>query len=575
MFKMNQLRGIQLPSPRFKSSPLPNELLSVNGYSHLQTFFPTLTKLLRLGSWNPKDEIWMDTIWRVCSIDCSGTSGPCMVKLAKNTDVSGVEQLETTPAYLKVAHLLDPIQWIQGEYALPKESGLPWHPRGLQKTWQKLQDPGNQAYIDTICSYAVGRIREKDLSPHFNLFYGAFCARASKYRYNLTDEFQSYRKESWLWGGLKRGRFEFKVINKFDPSEPVPEDILKDLLEEVNDCSSLKSDILDMIDIKEIDSCSIHSDSMSDVVFESVEADAKSDTNKSGSHVESQSGSGSLDSSDSESEYAIYAEFNDYPVMTIITEKNDDTMDMLFEDFKEVGAVPGTSGWTKRWTAWIFQIVAALSVAQSILGFTHNDLHSNNIVWSRTEDKFLTYKLRSGMHFKVPTYGKVFRIIDYGRAIFRINGQRFISDDFKKGNDADGQYVFQPLVQKFTKEIPPNASFDLARLTVSIIDGIFPKKPSVKSGGDILSKEPGLIVYETTSELYNLLWSWMIDDEGKNIFINPGGSERFPDFDLYKHIAEFIHGAVPCKQFFTAAFQLFRVDEEKIVEGEKVYSLFC
>jgi hypothetical protein len=490
-----------------------------------------------------------------------------MVKLAKNTDVSGVEQLEDTPVFLKVAHLLDPIQWIQGEYALPKESGLPWHPRGLQKTWQKLQDPGNQAYIDTICSYAVGRIRENDISPHFNLFYGAFCARASKYLYNLTDEFQSYRKESWLWSGLKRGRFNFKVINKFDPSEPVPEDVLKELLQECNDGDSLKSDVLDEMDIKDVEECSIHSDSMSDVVFETAKSETKS--SKSGSW------SASSYSEGDESEYVIYAEITDYPVMIIITEKNVDTMDMLFEDFKEVGATPGTAGWTKRWTAWIFQIVAALSVAQSILGFTHNDLHSNNIVWSRTEEKFITYKLRSGMHFKVPTFGKIFRIIDYGRAIFRINGQRFISDDFKKGNDADGQYVFHPLTQKFTKEIPPNPSFDLARLTVSMIDGIFPKKPSVKVGGDVLSKEVGLVVHETTSDLYNLLWSWMIDDEGRNIFINPGGSERFPDFDLYKHIAEFIHGAIPCKQFFTPAFQVFRVDEEKIVAGEKVYSLFC
>jgi hypothetical protein len=65
----------------------------------------------------------------------------------------------------------------------------------------------------------------------------------------------------------------------------------------------------------------------------------------------------------------------------------------------------------------------------------------------------------------------------------------------------------------------------------------------------------------------------MIDDEGKNIFTCPNGNERFPDFDLYKHIAEFVHGAVPSKQFFTPAFQVFRVEEEAI--SGKVYSLFC
>jgi len=542
MSKMSQLRGVQLPSPRFRTGPLSEELLHVNGYRQLQTFFPTLTKLLRLGKWDPKEEIWMDTLSNVRSIDCSGTSGPCSIRFVES-DLSG-----TVPAFMKVAHLLDPIQWIQGEYSLPKESGLPWHPRGLQKAWQKLQDPCNQAYIDAICSYTVGRIREKNLSPHFNHFYGAFCARASTYRYNLTDEFQSYKHESWLWKGLKQNRFQFKVVNKYNPSEPVPDEVLKELLKEYEDSESE----LDSIPIEDTDIGSIHSDSMSSVSF-----DAKS---------------GSISSdSDSESDYTIYAEIQDYPVILIITERSNNTMDMLFEDFKEVGATPDTVEWTDRWSAWIFQIVAALSVAQGLIGLTHNDLHTNNIVWTTTDDEFLNYRLRSGMQFKVPTYGKIFRIIDFGRAIFRINGQRFISDDFKKGNDADGQYVFKPLAQNYKKEIPPNPSFDLARLTVSMIDGVFPKKPSKKVGGDVLSNEPGMKVMETNSELYNLLWSWMIDDEGKNIFTNPDGTERFPDFDLYKHIAEFIHGAIPCKQFFTAPFQKFKVDED----NTKAYSLFC
>jgi len=551
---MNQLRGVQLPNPRYNTGPLSANLLSVNGYTNLQTFFPTLTKIFHLGKWDPKNEIWMDTMWKITSIDCSGTTGPCKINL-QNNDASG-SIVENCEAFLKAIHLLDPIQWIQGEYTLPKKNGLPWHPKGLQKTQNKLQDPENQAYIDTLCSYIVGRIREQDLSPHFNNFYGAFCAQASKYRYNLTDDFKSYKHESWLWKGLKKERFAFKVINRENPDEPIKPEVLEELLKEYNDSDSVKSIVINNVNVDEYEECSIHSDNMSDVCFEE----------KGSQDSESESDEG-------EPEHMIYAEIPDYPVMIIITEKNANTMDMLFDNFGEVGALPGRSEWNNRWTAWLFQIVAALSVLQGMIGFTHNDLHSNNIVWSYTQEEYIIYKTRSGMHFKVPTYGKIFRIIDFGRAIFRINGQRFISDDFKKGNDADGQYVFSPLVQKFTKEIPPNPSFDLARLSVSIIDGIFPKKPSTKPGADILSSEPGLIVHETVSELYNLLWTWMIDDEGKNIFTCPNGNERFPDFDLYKHIAEFVHGAVPSKQFFTPAFQVFRVEEEAI--SGKVYSLFC
>jgi len=457
-------------------------------------------------------------------------------------------------AFLKVTHLLDPVQWIRGQYSLPKEAGLPWHHKGWLRAWQKLQDPGNQAYIDTVCSYAVGRLREEGISPHFNTFYGAFCARANKYRYNLTDEFQSYRHERWFWKGYKRHLFEFKIVNRLNPDTPISDEMMAEILHEYSDDSdnSSGSESLEEIPLATTDIGSIHSDSMDDI------------------SLEEESASNASDDSSSEPDHTIYAEMCDYPVMLIITEKNEDTMDSLFENFSEVGASPGSAAWLKRWTAWIFQVVAALSVAQRIIGFTHNDLHSNNIVWSRTQEEFFNYKTESGMLFKVPTYGKVFRIIDYGRAIFRINGQQFVSDDFKKGNDADGQYAFPAVSQKYTKEVPPNPSFDLARLTVSMIDGIFPKKPAVKPAADILSKEPGLTVLETVSDLYNLCWSWMIDDEGKNIFINADGTERFPDFDLYKHIAEFIHGAVPAKQFFTPAFQAFRIEETV----GKVYPLF-
>ena len=54
--------------------------------------------------------------------------------------------------------------------------------------------------------------------------------------------------------------------------------------------------------------------------------------------------------------------------------------------------------------------------------------------------------------------------------------------------------------------------------------------------------------------------------------MDPDGSEKYPDFYLYKHIAAKVHGAVPSKQFQKAPFSQFITKEG--VEG-KVYSLFC
>jgi hypothetical protein len=286
--------------------------------------------------------------------------------------------------------------------------------------------------------------------------------------------------------------------------------------------------------------------------------------------------SSGIDSIDSNiDKYTIYADIEKYPVILILTEINEGTMDGLFTNFDSVGAAPGTPEWELRWTAWVFQILAALSCVQTILGLTHNDLHTNNIVWSATEEPYLYYSTRSNNVFKVPTFGKIFKIIDFGRAIFTVNSQMFISDDFKDDNDAAGQYVFSPLVQKFKKEIPPNPSFDMCRLAVSLLDGVFPKRPSPSDSNTVLSEEPGLTMKETVSPLYNILWSWMIDDKGRTVFMNPDGSERFPDFDLYKHIAEFIHGATPSLQFTKPIFDSFQVSSNEVTSGTKIYSLFC
>lgn len=565
------LRGVKIPTPYFRTAPLSLDLLRVEGYRNLQTYFPTLTKLFRLSRWISGEEIWMDTRWRVVGLDCSGTAGPCSLRVRPNSEEAA--PVEQHAAFLKVTHLLDPIQWIRGRYSLPKEAALPWFHKGWLRAWQKLQDPGNQAYVEAIAAYALGRLREENVSPHFNHFYGAFCARANKYRYNLSQDFQSYRHERWFWRGQQRSLFALRIVGEDGQLQDLPEEALRDFIDamdsEGEESSSESGDSIGAEELGDGSAAesgsegSLHSaDSMSDVSYAE---------DGSGSDTESEA------DADANANFGIFAEMADYPVMLILSEMNDGTMDGLFDEPEEGMPEPGTEAWEARWTAWLFQVIAALSCAQSIIGFTHNDLHTNNIVWKTTDQEFLYYKSRSGSVFRVPTYGKIFRIIDFGRAIFTINGHRFISDDFKNGNEADGQYAFEPLVSRPKKVVPPNPSFDLARLAVSLLDGIFPETPEAARGSSaaILSDEPGLRVEKTVSPLYNMVWTWMIDDDGANIFINPDGSERFPDFDLYKHIAAACHRAVPSQQIHNEAFDGFQISAAQVPAEQKLYSLFC
>jgi len=505
------------------------------------------------------------------SLDISGTSGICEVELVENTDSSG-EDISgiKRPAFLKVTHLLDPIRWMKGEYSIPQQAGLPGHSKTWTSAWTKLQDQANQAYVESIASYALGRIRDAGVSPHFNQFYGAFCGTAEIYRYNLTEEFQSFRNTRWFWHGQNRGLYKLHVTDAKNNGKPVPQSALDDILREP---SELDSDAdaessEEEIDIESIndDEASLHSDKMSNLSFTeepALDADDADDGTLS-----------STDHSYIEDKYGIYSEMSKFPVMMIALERNEGTMDALLDDYSLVGSVPGTEQWELQWSAWVFQILAALSVAQTTLGFTHNDLHTNNIVWDTTTEEFMYYTKQSGEVFKVPTYGKLFRIIDFGRSIFNINDQLFFSDDFKAGNDAEGQYCFKPLHPRPSVEVHPNPSFDLSRLAVSLFEALYPDIPEKKDGGVILSSEEGMVIEETVSPLYNVLWSWMLDDDGRNVLLEPSGEERFPDFDLYKHIAAKVHGAIPAHQFSKPAFDRFQVSASEIGDVKK-WSLFC
>jgi hypothetical protein len=511
----------------------------------------------------PEDDLWFDHQYRITQVDWQESqkrSGKVSLRIEKNGETPGTE-VQDISGFRKVTHLLDPVRWLQGKYSMPKHSFLPWHQETWEAAWNKLQDPMNQAYVEAMATYALSRVREADLSPHFHLFYGAMCAKADTYAYNITDSYMSYRHARWFWAGQEKEMFSLS----FD--ENIPDEVKEAILEQPDELDSTDSEgsgseseeELTGLECDTAEEASLHSADGSDFQSEN-ETSEKEDTEDS------------TEESDDDEELEIFADIQQFPVMMIFTEVSEGTMDDLLDDFEEVGCKPGTKSWEQIWKAWIFQILSALSTAQSLFGFTHNDLHTNNVVWAKTDKKFLVYKRRSGEHFKVPTYGKIFRIIDFGRAIFKLNDHLFYSDDFKKGNDAAEQFNFGELYDPKEPEVHPNPSFDLCRFTVSIFESLFPESPPIRKGGKILSEEPDLTVRETESDLYNLLWSWLLCDDGHNVLMDPDGSERYPDFDLYKVITSQVHNAVPCEQFEKDLFKCFRV---KGPGNEKAYSLFC
>jgi hypothetical protein len=556
---MSSLKGSVVPPPKYWMAPISKNLLENKEFINPQTYYPGMGIVCEMKE-QPKENPWLDHAQRVINAENTQTkrSSPLRLTVEQNKETPGIEVTDIS-GFRKITHLLDPITWLQGKYSAPKQPVLPGHKEtwGLMNT--KLQDPMNQAYIEALATYSFSRLVEGDYTPHFHRFFGALCCVADTYSYNITDSYMSYRHHRWFWDSQESKKFAIG----FEEGE-LPEEIRKAVCEKPSDLyetddSDGSEEELKGLECESTGTGSLHSADLSEI--ETVDEEEEEEFEDS-------------DQSD-EDELNIFAEIKDFPVMCIYTEASEGTMDDLLDDFENVGAKPGTPEWETRWSAWVFQVIAALSIGQSVFGFTHNDLHSNNIVWSKTDQEYLYYSCRDGLHFKIPTFGKIFKLIDFGRAIFKINQHQFFSDDFRPGNDAAEQFNFGELYDPGEPEVLPNPSFDLSRFAVSVFEGIFPSSPPIKKKPAVLSKEDGLKMMETESNLYNMMWSWLLCDDGHNVLMEPDGKERYPDFELYKVIASQVHNAVPSTQIKKAAFEDFRVKKKGIPQGTKVYSLFC
>jgi hypothetical protein len=275
--------------------------------------------------------------------------------------------------------------------------------------------------------------------------------------------------------------------------------------------------------------------------------------------------------------------------MTVL-ERCDGMMDTLMDDEQDPDVATEDMRETKesRWTAWIFQVIASLAVAQELYGFVHNDLHTGNVMWCGTPEPYLYYHLRgSDRFYRVPTYGRIMKIIDFGRATFCPTaaaeaGQQRIwyPDTYGPGGDAEGLFnsgrLYDPDdYESYTRpKTQPNRSFDLARLAVAMLEALWPETPVAKEPRRVLTREPGRTQHETVSPLWNLLWLWLTGRDGRNLLYAPDGSDRYAEFEQYCAITRDANNAVPAQQLtlplFDAAFRCTRRD---VPEGTHVWGL--
>ena len=166
-----------------------------------------------------------------------------------------------------------------------------------------------------------------------------------------------------------------------------------------------------------------------------------------------------------------------------------------------------------------------------------------------TPKKYIYYK-RNSQYYRVPTFGKIYKIIDFGRSIYSFKGKQFCSDSYASWGDAATLYNFGPFHDEKKPEVKPNKSFDLCRLGCSMFEYL-----------NIGGLEPPK---ETDTSARAMMLRWVLDDNGKNMLFKKNGIERYPEFKLYKMIARKVHNHSPIEAIEDKSFSDFKTIRKNI-----------
>jgi hypothetical protein len=427
--------------------------------------------------------------------------------------------------FKKFITLVDYVKFLIGKYKNDSLSILPSQEITPTNLFQEtIQSCHNYAYVDSFFYYLTNLLNKKGFVHGIQVYDSYICIQKDV-EINVADDFE-YICDSNYFNDKLNTLFHFKDESVFSKKTQSPIQISDEHVE------------LEMEELSVSDG-ELSVSEMSEVSVEATESVEDIDTDSDISHTDEEDESHSSDEhsvNSMDNEIDLVLVIKEIPTQVVSIEKCENTIDYLLEK-NELRIEELESA--------MFQVIVMLYTYQNIFDFTHNDLHTNNIMYVPTEEKYLSYKIM-GKYYKIPTFGKIYKIIDFGRAIYTVNDKIMCSDSFSEHGMAYTQYNFEPFYNVQKPKILPNKSFDLCRLGCSIIDFIIDDLNDLEK----FKKVP----------IYDLIISWIYDDSGTNILYKKNGEDRYPDFKLYKMIARIVHNHVPEKQFGHVCFEKYIYD---------------
>jgi hypothetical protein len=574
--------------------------------SNVQNYIPIYDKFFSLNTTN-FNSINLNHKWHISDIKepKNNDYDDDRIFTCKLKNINDDEDLSNTQkVFFKMAPLLDPFKYLVGKYNYndPNLFNLPSF-ENSHKVHSKISDPNNSSFVDGFFSYLTSETLHEHNFLHGLDYYGSFLAIKNDYKINIIDDLD-YLIQSDFFN--KQQNILFKVedyshlitnpeIHQLTPLKistslksnhsikSIDESLFENIFEttdaaiSLEDVKNMKVELIDITHSNEFDiknqkksetlksgsTCSSRTSHTND--DDLSDTDNKNDSGEdnqskhSGSDSLSEFGSRSGFDEDSDDDFdpeeeSLNLTFPKFPVQVICMEHCENTFDDLIinGELKE-----------EEWISALMQIIMILITYQKMFSFTHNDLHTNNVMYIPTNKKFLYYVYKKKT-YKVPTFGKIYKIIDFGRAIYKFNGKLFCSDSFQTGGDAATQYNTEPYFNDKKPRLEPNFSFDLCRLACSIFDYVIEDVDMIKN---LTSPQNEL------SSLIKIIIDWCLDDNGINVLYKNNGVERYPDFKLYKMIARYVHKHTPVAQLDRPEFSKFVVSNKNIPKSEQIINI--
>ena len=382
--------------------------------------------------------------------------------------------------FCKCIPLLDPLFFMMNNYNnyIHRNPLLP--SCYSYNTFNKLNDMDNTAYIDTFFSFICSELTAKDINPSFPIFYGSVNGIKEEYNYDISEDYQQYKKEKWFYKNLGN-LYSLDLYVSSDEEDEDNEEDEEDEEDEENEEDEDNDDVISNID-----------------------------------SLSSLSSSSSLSSYNNDDTIAL---LKNIPCQLFFIEKLEGTLEDLLDVIEKINH--------EVLLSCIFQVTFALAYLQKYYNFTHNDLHINNVMYKKTDKIYIYYKFNN-IYYKVPTHGYIFKIIDFGRAIFTFHKKQFFNDTFHKHGEAGGQYS-EPYNKLFNHEIKnniikPNFNFDLCRLAITILEVCEYNK----------NKD-----YKEKQKIFDFIYNMTIDNHNNSL------ADLNDDFEMYVSISKYACSSKP------------------------------